>query len=64
MFSKINVKSLFPKRVFNLLGGVNQGRGLLVARQLEKREPVALVNTTEKIECSLISPTFSPKVRF
>ena len=46
------------KRVFNLLRGVNQGSGLLLARGLEKREPVqcsavALVNTLEKIECSL-----------
>ena len=41
---------LIHKRAFNLLGGVNQGRGLLLARGLEKRQPGALVNTTEKIE--------------
>ena len=41
------------KRVFSLLWGVNQGCGLLSARGLEKREPVASVNTLEKIECSL-----------
>ena len=45
--------SIKTKRPFNLLVGVNQGSGLLLARGLEKREPVALVNTTEKIECSL-----------
>ena len=37
------------KRAFNLLGGVNQGSGLLLARGLEKRE----VNILEKIECPL-----------
>ena len=41
------------KRAFNLLWGVNQGCGLLLARGLEKRRPVSLVNTLEKIECSL-----------
>ena len=33
------------KRAFNLLWGVNQGCGLLLARGLEKGQPVALVNT-------------------
>ena len=42
------------KGAFNLLGGVNQGRSLLSAGGLEKTQPVALVNTPEKIECSLI----------
>ena len=41
------------KRAFNLLWGVNQGSGLLLARGLEKGQPVALVNTLEKIEYSL-----------
>ena len=40
-------------RAFNLLGGVNQGSGLLLARGLEKGQPLPLVNTLEKIECSL-----------
>ena len=40
-------------RAFNLLGVVNQGRGLLLARGLEKGRPLPLVNTLEKIECSL-----------
>ena len=43
-----------PKRALNLLGCVNKGCGLLLARGLEKRQPVALVNTPEKIECSLL----------
>ena len=38
------------KRAFNLLGGVNQGCEFLLARGLEKRQPVALVNTPKKIE--------------
>ena len=46
------------KRAFNLLGGVNQGCDLLLARGLEKRQPVALVNTPKKIECSLTHFTF------
>ena len=41
------------KREFNLLGGVNQGSGVLLARGLEKGQPVPLVNTLEKIECYL-----------
>ena len=44
---------MLHKRVFNLLWGDNQGSGLLLARGLEKRELVALVNTLEKIEYSL-----------
>ena len=43
------------KRTFNLLRGVNQGCGLLLARGLEKRQPVALVNAPENIEFSLIA---------
>ena len=38
--------------VFNLLGGINQGCGLLLARILKKRQSKALVNTPEKIEYS------------
>ena len=43
----------YHKGAFNLLGGVNQGRSLLSAGGLEKTQPVALVNTPEKIEGSL-----------
>ena len=39
--------------VFNLLGGINQGCGLLLARILKKRQSKALINNPEKIEYSL-----------
>ena len=55
-------EQLGHKRAFNLLCGVNQGCGLLLARGLEKREPVALVNTLEKIECSHTSVLHSISV--
>ena len=50
---RISYDRSLHKRAFDLLGGVNQGQGLLLARGLEKKLPVALVNTLEKIECSL-----------
>ena len=52
---------LAHKRALNLLGGVNQGSGLLLARGLEKGQSLPLVNTLEKIECSLIS-CISPRI--
>ena len=48
------IQRIKRKRVFNLLRDVNQGCGLLLARDLEKGQPGALINTLEKIECSLI----------
>ena len=54
MSLKVAIAEVSAIDAFNLLGGVNQGYGLLLARGLEKRQPVALVNTPEKIECSLI----------
>ena len=41
------------KRVFNLLWGVNQGCGLLLAGGMRERQPEALLSNPEKIECSL-----------
>ena len=42
------------KRAFNLLKGVNQGCGLLLDRDLEKREPGALVNTRRRLNALLL----------
>ena len=48
------IQRIRRKRAFNLLWAVNQGCGLLFAKGLEKGQPVALVNTPEKIEYSLV----------
>ena len=42
-----------PKRVFNLLWGVNQGCGLLLARDLEKRESVAWLTPLRRLNTLL-----------
>ena len=39
LFSFLDNDNNNNKRAFNLLKGVNQGCGLLLARDLEKREP-------------------------
>ena len=41
------------KRVFNLLGGVNQGCSHLLARGLEKGQPGVLVNTRRRLNTLL-----------